>query len=121
MDVTTLGSRIRFLVTGVQRCRSQYTEHSKIFSIFETEPNVFLRGTTECGFLQVWRTELNNLICLSFCTQICSEQFEIPKEYNKAKHSSYSVVLLQFKFKLEYQNEKMPKYLHVHLSYLELS
>lgn len=59
----------------------------------------------------------------SFCAQICFDQFEISKKYNKAKHPSYSVVLLQFKFKLKllYQNQKTPKYCDVCLSYLELS
>lgn len=72
-------------------------------------------ASCKCGGLS-WATSR-----LLFSAQICFEQFEISKEHDKAKHPSYSVVLLQFKYKLQYQNEKMPKHWHICLSYLELS
>lgn len=105
MDVTTLRSRRRFLVTNVPSTQNS----SKTFSTFETEPNVLLRGTrvwlpasTEdwADQLHVSHSELKSAL----------KQFEISKKHNKTKHSPYSLILLQLKFKLQYQNEKTPKY-----------
>ena len=95
--------------------------NSIFFSVFKTESDVFLKETTEHGFLQQQRTELSDPTHPSLCAQSCFKQLVIVKEHNRARQPSYSVVLFQFKFKPQYQTEETPKLWYVCLSCLEFN
>lgn len=82
---------------------------SIFFSVFKTELDMFLKDTTEHGFLQQQRTELSDPAHPSLCAQSCFKQLVIVKEHSKARQRYDDVVLFQFKFKPQYQSEETPK------------
>lgn len=86
---------------------------SMFLSVFKTELDVFWRRPQ--------RTELSDGTHPSLCAQSCFEQLVIVKEHDKARQPSYSVVLFQFKFQLQYQSEETPKPWRVCLSCLEFN